>query len=399
MGEDYKQALDYILGRERFGIRLGLKNISGLMKSLGNPHNSFKSVHVAGTNGKGSVCAFISSILQKAGYKVGLYTSPHLFDFKERIQVNGEEISEETVVRLLDKIKPFIKDHTFFEVITAIAFLYFSEQEVDIAIIEVGLGGRLDATNVITPLVSVITNISEEHTHYLGEKLDQIAFEKAGIIKSGIPVVSAAAGISLKVIQQVCSENNSELHIAKPRHLETSLKGDFQEENASVALKVIDLLEGFKINDNAIKDGLHSAQWPGRMQFISKKLLLDCAHNPAGAAALAKELRKLSYNKIVLVLGIMGDKDIPSICKHLEQFADEIIVTKPKIDRAAEPEEISRHLAKSHIIEPDVCKAIERANACCRNGLVVVAGSIYLIGEAFSCLGLKPFGENVGFVK
>jgi len=399
MKKKYRQAVDYIFSRERFGIRLGLRNITELMKNLGNPQNSFKSVHVAGTNGKGSVCAFVSSVLQKAGYKAGLYTSPHLFDFRERIQINREKISEEDVVRLLERIKPFVKDQTFFEVITAIAFLYFSEQEVDIAVVEVGLGGRLDATNVITPLVSVITNISKEHTAYLGEKIDQIAFEKSGIIKPGVPVVSAAAGMPLTVIQEICSEQNSPLHIARPCRIETSLKGDFQEENASVALKVIELLSGFKINDKAISDGLHSAQWPGRMQFVSKRILFDCAHNPAGAAVLAKELRKLSYNKIVLVLGIMGDKDIPSVCRHLERFADEIIVTHPRIERAAMPEEISRHLTKSYIIEPDVCKAIERANLCCRNGLVVVAGSIYLIGEAFSCLNLEPFEENDEVVK
>ncbi|MCK4521952.1 MAG: bifunctional folylpolyglutamate synthase/dihydrofolate synthase [Nanoarchaeota archaeon] len=389
----YEEALKYIYSRELFGIKLGLNNITGLMASLGNPHKKFKSIHVAGTNGKGSVCAFISSILEKQGYKTGVYTSPHLVDFRERIRINGKKISKKNIVSLLSKIKPFIKDHTYFEIVTALAFTYFAQQKVDFAVVEVGMGGRLDATNIITPEVSIITNISLEHTEHLGNTINKIAFEKAGIIKPNIPVVASKECKGSRVIRDICKKRKCSFYPVKTRKINTSLRGEFQYQNASIALKAIEMLnKKYKISKEAIKTGLKSARWPGRFEHISKNIIFDCAHNAEGAKVLAKEIKKLKCKNVYIILGIMKDKDIDHICKNLEPVAKEIIITKPKIERAAMPKNIAKFIHKKIIIIKNVNDALEYAKMKAKeDDIILLTGSIFTVGEAFSFIRPEPF--------
>ena len=392
---NYEEALKYIYSRELFGVKLGLRNITELMDSLGNPQTKFKSIHVAGTNGKGSVCSFLDSVLEKQGYKIGVYTSPHLVDFRERIKVNGKKIDKKSVASLLSKIKPFVKEHTFFEVVTAIAFLYFKQQSVDFALVEVGMGGRLDATNVINPELSVITNVALEHVGHLGDTIEKIAFEKSGIIKPGVGVVSSENGKGLKVIKNICKKRGCSLNIVKPKKIKTSLHGDFQYQNVSLALKVIDIMKkkGYKISKEAVKGGLMTAKWPGRMEFVSENVVFDCAHNPAGAKALAKELKKMKKD-VYLVLGIMKDKDIKGLCNALEPVAKEIIITKPKITRAAMPGKIAKYIRKRVLAIGNVADALEYAKIKAgKKGLVVLTGSIFTVGEAFSAVRPEPFNK------
>jgi dihydrofolate synthase/folylpolyglutamate synthase len=392
---NYEEALKYIYSRELFGVKLGLRNITELVEALGSPQEKFKSIHIAGTNGKGSVCSFLSSVLEKEGYKVGVYTSPHLVDFRERIKVNGKKISKKSVASLLSKIKPFVKEHTFFEIVTAMAFMYFKEQGVDFALVEVGMGGRLDATNVVNPEIAVITNISIEHIDHLGDTIEKIAFEKAGIIKPGIDVVASENGKGLKIIKKACKKRKCRLNIVKPKKIHTSLHGDFQYQNASLALKVVDVLrkKGLKISRESVIGGLRTAKWPGRMEFVSENILFDCAHNPAGAKALAKELKKMKRD-IYLILGIMKDKDIKAICRALEPAAKEIIITKPKTARAAMPGKIAKYIRKRVIAIGSVADAIEYAKVNAgKKGLVVLTGSIFTVGEAFSAVRPEPFDK------
>lgn len=397
---EYNEALSYIYGRELFGMKLGLNNIEALLENLGNPHKKFKSVHVAGTKGKGSVCAFISSVMQKAGYKVGLYTSPHLVDFRERITISGSRIGKKSVASILERIIPFVKEHTYFEIVTAMAFLYFAEQKVDIAVVEVGLGGRLDATNVITPEVSVITNISLDHTQHLGNTVEQIAHEKAGIIKPGVPVVLSEKGPWQKVMEKVCAENGSALFYAKQRCIKTSLNGNFQKLNSSAAMEAVEILrkKGWKISDDAVSAGFISAGWPGRLDFVKENVIFDCCHNPSSAKVLSKEMKAMGWENITLVLGIMKDKDIKGICEALEPIASEIIITQPKIPRAAAPEEIAKFITGSNAkvtIIPDVCEALEYAIASAgQNGKVLLTGSIFCVGEAFRKVRPDPFSRK-----
>jgi dihydrofolate synthase/folylpolyglutamate synthase len=393
----YEKDLEYIYGREVFGIKLGLKNITELMEKLGNPQKSFKSAHVAGTNGKGSVCAFLAAILQQQGLKVGLYTSPHLVDFRERIMMNGKKISKKDLSASLAKVKPFIIEHTFFEVVTAMAFLYFKKEKVDIAVVEVGMGGRLDATNIIVPEVSAITNISLEHTDYLGDTIEKIAFEKAGIIKKDVPVVVSENCKGLDVIKKVAEEKNTELHLVPTKEIKSALPGNFQYQNASIALKVVDVLKekGFVIRVDSIAKGLNAVNWPGRLDFVSKNVLFDCAHNPDGARVLAQELKKMSKD-IYIVVGIMKDKDIEHIITYLEPVAKELIITRPHIARAAMPEQIAEYVHKKVSVVGDVKDAIEYAKLKAgKDGLVVVTGSIFTVGEAFSLVRPEPFDTKI----
>src|SRR3989339_964970 len=324
---NYKQTLDYIYnlkGSEYKGnFNLSLGNVKVLLRKLGNPEKSLKVIHVAGTNGKGSVCAMIASILREAGYKVGMYTSPHLKDFRERFLINGVKISEKELVRYFAKVKPFVTNQTFFEVITAMAFLYFNDKNVDFLVLEVGMGGRLDATNVVNPLVSVITNIGLEHQDYLGNTVEKIAYEKAGIVKEGKPVVTGASGAALNVIKKVAKERNAPLSLVKPiRKIPLRLKGDFQRINASIVWETIKVLNkeyNLKVNNSKIKKGLLKTKWPGRLEFISSNVLVDCAHNPEAVKALKKELIKIkkNYKKIYLIIAMLKDKDYKTMLKEL----------------------------------------------------------------------------------
>lgn len=387
---NYNQAVSWILSLERFGIKLGLERINKLLDKLGNPQNELKAIHVAGTNGKGSVCAMLESVLMEAGYKVGKYTSPHLIKFNERITVNSEEIENNELAKLIQKIKPLHTNETFFEVTTAMAFLYFKEKNVDFAVIEVGLGGRLDATSVISrPLVSVITNVDLEHTEHLGRTVEEIAKEKAAIIKNKGIVVTGAEGEALAAIEKFSKEKKAKLLNARPTDAKLSLQGDFQKINAGIAIKTIKALKNHNvfIPKNVILEGLLKAEWPGRFQ-IEGNLIYDCAHNPSGIAVLVNELVKLkqktNYKNLILVIGIMKDKDIKTMAKEIKDIADKAIITKPKLERSAEPKEIARFFDDYEIIE-NVKQAVKYAKSVAKkDDLVVVTGSIFLVGEALS---------------
>ena len=389
---NYKQTLDYIYnlkGSEYKGnFNLSLGNVKVLLRKLGNPEKSLKVIHVAGTNGKGSVCAMIASILREAGYKVGMYTSPHLKDFRERFLINGVKISEKELVRCFQIVNLFITNQTFFEVITAMAFLYFNDKNVDFLVLEVGMGGRLDATNVVNPLVSVITNIGLEHQDYLGNTVEKIAYEKAGIVKEGKPVVTGASGAALNVIKKVAKERNAPLSLVKPiRKIPLRLKGDFQRINASIVWETIKVLNkeyNLKVNNSKIKKGLLKTKWHGRLEFISSNVLVDCAHNPEAVKALKKELIKIkkNYKKIYLIIAMLKDKDYKTMLKELLPLANGVILTKVKIPRALEPKVLAKYVGKNYIIIEDAKKALRYAKEIAKkDDLIVVTGSIYLVGE------------------
>lgn len=383
-----------------------LVNMKALLKELGNPEKKLKYIHVAGTNGKGSVCAMISSILADAGYKAGLYTSPHLKRFNERIRINNQLITDQEIAGYYLKLKPHITNQTFFEITTSMAFLYFKDKKVDFVVLETGLGGRLDSTNVINPLISVITNIGIEHTEYLGKTIQKIAYEKAGIIKKNIPVVTAAEGLALATIKKISNKQNSKLIAVNKKntikkynkqnnqwyfdfsnygHLTlNNLRGEFQILNASIAIKTIEALNNnnkIKINQKNIQNGLKNAEWPGRFQFIGKNALVDCAHNPDGFKLIVKELKNLKYNKLIIVIGFSKDKDIGKISKIISPLADKIILTKSNNERAAEPIMIKKYFKNSIIIKNPKKALVYAKKIAGKKDLVLVAGSIFLVGE------------------
>ncbi|PIN68565.1 bifunctional folylpolyglutamate synthase/dihydrofolate synthase [Candidatus Woesearchaeota archaeon CG11_big_fil_rev_8_21_14_0_20_43_8] len=389
---DYKDVIEYLYKRGFFSIKLGLDNITKLCEDLGNPQDCYKTIHVGGTNGKGSVTTFIASVLIEQGYKVGVYTSPHLVDFCERIMINKVLIPQIRVTEIMDKMIPFIDKHTYFEIVTAMAFEYFRRAKVDIAIIEVGMGGRLDATNIIKPILSVITNISLEHTNYLGESIKMIAAEKAGIIKECTDVVTGTTGDALEVVLHVALKKSSLVHMPEVLTHEISMKGSFQRRNAEIAVKAIDILKlkGMDISEEAVRRGMKNAYWPGRLDFIEDMLMFDCAHNPDGAKNLIAELKLMGYDDIILVVGIMKDKEIDKMCAEYRKIAGPKIITVPKIERAAQADQIKEYLFNAEIVE-DVKEAIFHAKKIAKGRLVVVTGSIFTVGEGFSSLGLEPF--------
>ena len=387
----YKECLDELYKRQ--GIKLGLGNINELLSRMGKPDKAYKTVHIAGTNGKGSVAMFICSILRRSGYRVGLYTSPHLVDFTERIQVDAKPMPRTDVIRLYSQIKPFLKDHTFFEIVTAMAFSYFDEQGVDYAVVEVGMGGRLDATNAVMPVLSVITNISVEHEQYLGSSVEDIAKEKAGIIKKGVPVVTGATGKALERIRAIAEERDARLYAPEKRSYRLRMLGAFQQENAQVAAEACRILG---CSSDVIEKGLSEAFWPGRMQLLEGCLLFDCAHNPAGAKALADELLMLGKSKATLVVGMMDDKDKEGICRELSRVATEVVCCMPKQERSARPENVAKlFLGKKVRIIEDVAEALSYAREKDTTGLVVLTGSIFAVAEGFSALSLEPFDPQI----
>ena len=391
---DYKQVIKYLYSLERKkGSKLGLRNIKKLLKKIGNPEKSLKCIHVAGTNGKGSVCAMVSSVLQKAGYKVGMYTSPHLEDFKDRFLINNKKILKKDIVMYFLKVRRFIDEQTFFEVITAMAFLYFKEKKVDFLVLEVGLGGRLDATNVVNPLLSAVTNVDIEHTDFLGKTIEKIAYEKAGIIKRNVPVVTGTKNKPLLIIKKISKQKNSQLFVNKRcKNLKLNLNGNFQLENASIAVKVIDVLNQYyqlKISKKNIKNGLNNIKWPGRFEFIKKNILVDCAHNPAALNALAMELLNLKkekkYKKLILVIGILSDKDIKKMMEIIEPFSDKIIITKAENPRAEEPSKIKKFVKNRNKVEiiKNIKNAVKYAEQiAAKKDLILVTGSCFVVGKA-----------------
>ncbi|RPI77287.1 MAG: bifunctional folylpolyglutamate synthase/dihydrofolate synthase [Desulfobacteraceae bacterium] len=413
----YHDSLNFLYSLHKYGIKFGLSKTANLLKACGNPHQGRSYIHVAGTNGKGSVAAMLAGLLAQAGVKVGFYSSPHLVRFTERIRVNGREIAPERIAVLTAQLRRVLNPHqpsTFFEFTTALALVYFAEEQVDMAVMEVGMGGRLDATNVIRPLVSIITNVGLDHQAFLGKRLIDIAGEKAGIIKNKVPLITAEARPDLKkIFQSICAQKkapfwqigtdiryqvrNQKLDYfglkQRFKGLELGLRGRYQFRNAAVALGAMELLEksGFKLTEAQIRQGLAQTFWPGRMQVVAQNPLtiLDGAHNPAGMRQLVHSLKSdWKYRNLVLVLGIMHDKDIPGMLKTILPMADRVIYTRPAYERAAVPQDLLRQAAEYHqkgeVMVP-LNKALERARALARaDDLVLVCGSLFTVGEALT---------------
>lgn len=423
-----------MFGLERFGIKLGLENVTEFLQRIGNPHLGLKTVHVTGTNGKGSVCAFVAEMLQQTGLKVGLYTSPHLVDFGERIRISGQDISEDDVLRLGVPLKQVMqqmeaedreKQLTFFEFTTGLAFKYFAERKVDIVVTEVGMGGRLDATNVIVPEVAVVTRIGLEHTNYLGSTIQDIAREKAGIIKSSARVITCERGHeALSVIETTCRRKGATLRrIGKDFEvtnvqqslqgtgldysgrrrlagLRTRLLGAYQAENAACALAVIDELDerGFKVSEDQIRHGLISTRWPGRLDVVSKDplVILDGSHNPDGVTTTVKVLKDLKVVPLTFVLGCMDDKDARGIVRAIAPLASMVICTQSRYKRALPAEKLAKiveeEFAGPRSVVPQSEEAFRKALADYSGKGVCVIGSLYVVGEAIPWWGATGEG-------
>jgi dihydrofolate synthase/folylpolyglutamate synthase len=424
----YQEAIDYLFGLQKHGIKLALSNSFKLMELLGEPHRKFRSVHVAGTNGKGSTAAFIGGVLQAAGYRVGLYTSPHLVSFTERIRINGAPISEARVVELAQRVRDCCRgaaapdgqgplNPTFFEVTTAVAFTYFAEEKIDIGVIETGMGGRLDSTNVITPLVSVITNIDLEHQEFLGTTLEQIAAEKAGIIKPGVPIVTGAVQPeALRVIEREAASKNAPLYCLSRDFtgknltsghdqvfdyqgikrssdaMRIAMRGRYQVDNACLALAAVECLQnaGIPVEDSALRRGLDQTRWEGRLERVADRpdIYLDGAHNPASAKKLAEAVRdmKPAYRRIILIIGILGDKDYRGVLSELAPLADHVVATKARYSRAMDVPTLAAEIEKLHAsvdtaetVEEALAKAVAAASP---DDLVLITGSLYVVGDA-----------------
>lgn len=414
--ENAAQAIDWINGLRYAGEKNGLNNMRALLERMGNPEKTLKMVHVAGTNGKGSTCSMLERMLRECGLKTGLYTSPYLMRFPERMRVNGVPIDDESLVRIASRVREETEKllqegvkPTTFELGTAITLTYFAEQQVDIAVIEVGLGGRLDPTNVILPEVCLIAPIGKDHTKVLGEDLVQIAGEKAGIIKDGVPVAVAPQQSDeiMRVFRRTAEEKKAQLlevcheaidvirtdargaeFVFRGQKAKIGLAGEHQVENACLALSGIELLRsrGFDLPAEACLAGLEKAIWPGRLEWIDDQLLIDGAHNPHGARALYAYAKKyLSGRRIVPVIGMMGDKDVTSCVALYADLSKEAVATQVDYPRAMPHEEL-RALLISHgvnaVSEGTIPAAIERAREIAgKDGVVLVCGSLYVAGE------------------
>jgi dihydrofolate synthase / folylpolyglutamate synthase len=404
-------AIAYLNSLGLHRVNPGLERITELLSILGNPQDKIQSTIIGGTNGKGSVSAAIASVLKSEGYKTGLYTSPHLIRVSERIKINDREISIYDLSKLILEIKKLSsrlsEQPSYFEVLTASAFLYFAEQKVDFSVLEVGMGGRWDATNVVTPLLSVITNVSKDHTEFLGETIEEIAFEKAGIIKCGVPVVTASKGEALEVIETIAHEKSAPIMVMrrdfKARgestedfryfgmkwnldHLKFALPGLYQVENASVASCVLECLfqfYGLKIKEENLRHGFSSIKWEGRMEFLrdNPPLILDGAHNQAGARALRESLQRFfPGRKFVFLVGMLRDKDHEGYLSELSKVAEYIVITDVPSERGIRAEELAMIAERVSEIEviSDFKDAYSKVDAL--STPVCITGSLYLVG-------------------
>jgi dihydrofolate synthase / folylpolyglutamate synthase len=422
--------LQYLLDLEKFGIKFGLDNIRALTAALGDPQSEFRSVLIAGTNGKGSVTAMVDHSLRAAGRTVGRYTSPHLVNLEERFTINGEPVATAELVGVINEMRALIDalvqrgtleaPPTFFEVTTAIGFELFRRARVEFAVLEVGLGGRLDSTNIVTPVAVAITSIDFDHQQYLGNTLAAIAAEKAGVIKQGIPVVAGplpaearevivaaatAAGAVLieaesgVAVESTCEEGRTSVHIRTQVRdygwVTLGLRGQHQVANALVAVRLLEELDRIApIGVEAIRRGLRDVRWPGRLQMLEasggRRVLLDAAHNPAGALALAKYLRRAFPEPLPIVFGAMRDKDVAMMLEPLLPVASTIVMTEPSNARAHTSDELAAMARKvSPALQIDTVPhpkdALERAWA--HSPTVCATGSIFLVGEILAVLG------------
>ena len=440
----YPEAIRFLYSLRWFGAKFGLSNTFKLAALAGNPQNQLRFIHVAGTNGKGSTCAMLESIYRAAGLRVGLFTSPHLVAFGERIQVNRRVISERNIARLVAEMQSLLEEGwgmpdaiipssgpgreveprgpkdshaaatehpTFFEVVTVMALRYFAEQECDLVIWETGLGGRLDATNIVKPLASVITNIQYDHQKWLGETPASIASEKAGIIKTGVPVLTATdATEALHVIAETARWQEAPLTTLSPAEmdrpplstLQLPLPGQHQRMNAAVAVATVRALASqIPVSEDTIRAGLSHVHWAGRLQLVTRptgqRLLLDGAHNVGGAGILAAAMKQyFPAAEPTLVLGILRDKDWPAMCDILAPLARRILLVPVPSERSATPQELAeacrRANPRAQVIE---CASLgEALEKTIEDGFVTIGGSLYLIGEAMELLHLSPAKAN-----
>jgi dihydrofolate synthase/folylpolyglutamate synthase len=428
---NYQQAWKFLDQLQFFKIKLGLDSMNRFLGRLDNPHHNLPCIHIGGTNGKGSVGATLCSILTSADYNTGFYTSPHLSSVRERFKINNSYISRQDFARLINTIVNVLDGGqiTYFECTTTLALLWFAEQKVDFAIMEVGMGGRLDATNVVTPLLSIITNVSMDHEQYLGDTLAQVAMEKAGIIKDSIPVVSGVADDdSGRIIKKTSNDHQAPLFLYDRdfdgvsndnnhshwqynglnkvvlADLPLSMKGNYQVSNASLALAAVQLLQsqGYIITEEQIRGGLALTRWPGRLEHFRLNnqgaivnshddglhFLLDGAHNPAGVTALKHALEDdFSYARLILVWGAMEDKDLQTTLHEIAPLADIIIFTRPESERSATPEQLQDTLPaamqKKAVLASSVKESIDKARELAtEDDLICIAGSLYLVGAA-----------------
>jgi dihydrofolate synthase / folylpolyglutamate synthase len=397
---NYSEAIQFLYGLQMFGANFGLENTFKLAALAGDPQKRLRFIHVAGTNGKGSTCAMLESIYRAAGLRVGLFTSPHLVSFRERIQVNRQLIPEAEVVRLVEALRAANRenDATLFEFATVMALKFFAEHQCDLVIWETGLGGRLDATNIVMPLASLITNIAFDHQQWLGDTLEKIAAEKAGIIKPGVPVLTATSEPSaLAVIKKIAREKNAPLKIvSRPAGTPAPpLLGDHQKLNAALALAAVEVLQGqIPVAVEKIRAGLANVHWPGRLQLIEKpggqKFLLDGAHNAAGATVLRAALEKhFPGEKPAFIFGVLADKQWPDICRTLAPLAARIFTVSVASERTADAKELAKYFhAANPAAAAIACRDFSQALAACKDApFVVVTGSLYLVGEALEQLG------------
>ena len=397
---NYPEALAWLYGLQRFGIKLGLENIRRLIAVLGVDLGRARVIHVAGTNGKGSVCAMIDSILRAQKYRTGLFTSPHLVTFRERIRVDGKMISEDAVANGLTTICDLVRDWdphpTFFEVTTALALKHFSDAKIDVTILETGLGGRLDATNALQSDVSVITSINLDHQQWLGESLREIATEKAGIIKPKIPVVSAPQDSDAeKVIRTRASECEAPLQFVNDSYQKTplSLSGEYQKQNAALAIAALGAAT-IDIDDSSIARGLATVDWPARFQRWDDRIVIDGAHNPAAAYILAETWRDIfSDQRATLILAVLNDKDLRGICGALAPISESVLLPNIRSERATPPGELAKVLSTSTPSLPcSITDSIGDALALARAkpNPILLTGSLHFAGEALAYLQGKP---------
>lgn len=412
--EELERELEYLYSLERFGMIFGLENVSALLHHLGDPHLELKAIHVTGTNGKGSVCAFLHSVLSRR-YKVGLYTSPHLHRVNERIKINGKEIENTKLLELIKLLRTKVEEKgnpkvfTFFDFLTAIAFACFRQESVDLAIVEVGLGGRLDSTNVLVPLISVITNVGHDHMDVLGPTLEDVAREKAGIIKEGRPLICGELKENpLRVILGEAQKKGSKVlllgrdfHYEADRRLsfqgrrwcleglELGLLGRHQFINATLALAVLELLDetGFPVSEEDVRLGLKETKWPGRLEVFGQgpKVVLDGAHNPEGVEVLCNALEEMTFSRLHLVIGIMADKPWKEMLEKLLLLSDRVIAFRPSNPRALDPQRIvdeARRYGVNAICAKEAKEALQMAlDHAGQDDLVLVTGSLFAVAE------------------